>query len=205
VGNNTITITVTAEDGTTTKIYPITVVRAASNDATLKSLTVSNGDLSPAFAASVIEYTVNVANDVTAITVTGVANHAEARVDGNVTGKTLVVGNNTVAITVTAEDGTTTKTYTVTVVRAAPLTGVEISNVPQAHVYPNPTDDMVTLEFETAGEYVISVSDMTGKILLHQTVNDITVRLDLSHFSTGVYLLIINDGKRQNTMRIVKN
>jgi hypothetical protein len=117
-GNNTVTITVTAEDGTTTKTYTVTVVRAKSSDATLKSLTVSSGTLSPSFSANTISYTVNVANNVTSITVTGTANHSAATITGNVTNKTLSTGNNTVTITVTAEDGTTTKTYTITVVRA---------------------------------------------------------------------------------------
>jgi len=119
VGGNTIVITVTAEDGATIKTYTITIIRAASNDATLKSLTTSNGELQPAFDANITEYTVHVANDVTTITITGETNHEGAMLAGNITGKTLVVGGNTIAITVTAEDGATTKTYTVTIIRAA--------------------------------------------------------------------------------------
>jgi YD repeat-containing protein len=113
VGDNVVNITVTAEDGTTTT-YTVTVVRAASSDATLKSLTVSAGSLS--FDANTTSYTVNVSNNVTNIIVTGMANHANATVTSNVTDKQLNVGNNVINITVTAEDGTT-KTYTVTVVR----------------------------------------------------------------------------------------
>ena len=69
VGNNTISIIVTVEDGATTKTYTITVIRAASDDATLNSLIVSSGVLSPAFDANVTDYTVNVANNVNTITV----------------------------------------------------------------------------------------------------------------------------------------
>ncbi|MDR1583125.1 MAG: cadherin-like beta sandwich domain-containing protein [Prevotellaceae bacterium] len=114
IGDNVITITVTAEDGTTTKAYTVTIVRVASSDASLKSLTVSSGTLS--FDANTTDYTVNVSNEVTNIDVTGTANHVNATVTGNIAGKVLNTGNNEIKITVTAEDGVTTKTYTVTVV-----------------------------------------------------------------------------------------
>ncbi|MDR1172735.1 MAG: cadherin-like beta sandwich domain-containing protein [Bacteroidales bacterium] len=91
---------------------------ALSNDATLKSLSVSAGTLS--FDAHTITYTVNVANSVTAIDVIGTANHANATVNGNVIGKALEIGDNVVEITVTAEDGTI-KTYTVTIIRAGSI------------------------------------------------------------------------------------
>jgi len=60
-----------------------------------------------------------VANDVTAITITGEANHANATVEGDGTTE-LEVGSNEVQITVTAEDAATTTTYTVTIIRAIP-------------------------------------------------------------------------------------
>jgi YD repeat-containing protein/predicted outer membrane repeat protein len=130
VGDNTFDIVVTAEDGTTTTTYKVTIVRAASSDASLRNLTVSSGTLS--FDAETTSYTVNVANNVTSIDVTGTANHDGATVEGNVTNKTLDVGDNPVSITVTAEDGVTTRTYTVTVHRFsndATLSSLTLSSI----------------------------------------------------------------------------
>jgi hypothetical protein len=90
---------------------------SASTDATLSNLTVNPGTLTPSFNANTTNYTVNVANNVSSITITGTANHSGATVSGN-GNKTLAVGSNPFAIVVTAEDGTTTKTYNVTVNRA---------------------------------------------------------------------------------------
>lgn len=115
VGENVIEITVTAEDRVTVVVYTVTVVRAFSSDATLKSITLSAGTIP--FDANITDYTVNVANNVESIDVAGTANHPAATVSGNLTGKTLEVGDNAVILTVAAEDGTTTKIYTVTIHR----------------------------------------------------------------------------------------
>jgi hypothetical protein len=96
---------------------------AKSNDANLQTLTVSAGTLEPVFNATTTNYTVSVANNVNAITLSATAADAAATVSGDVGNRTLQVGANTFTVTVTAEDGTTTKDYTVVVSRAdAPVT-----------------------------------------------------------------------------------
>ncbi|MCI5967784.1 MAG: cadherin-like beta sandwich domain-containing protein, partial [Tenericutes bacterium] len=113
-GVNTFKVTVTAQNGET-KTYTITVTRKASSDATLKSLTVSSGTLTPEFVSSKTEYTVSVPYSVSTITIGATVNNSEATVTG--TGdKELVVGENKIEITVTAQNRDT-KTYTITVTR----------------------------------------------------------------------------------------
>ena len=133
-GANTIKVKVTAEDGSPTKTYTVTVTRAATagTDATLSALALSAGTLDPVFGSATLTYTASVGNAVARITVTPTVNHAGAAVayldggddaladaDGGTDGQQvdLSVGANTVKVKVTAEDGTTTKTYTVTVTR----------------------------------------------------------------------------------------
>lgn len=120
VGDTAIAVVVTAADGTTEKTYTVTVTRSpAGTNANLASLTVSRGTLSPAFSSSHTAYAVSVANSVTSITVTGVAEDPNASVGGQ-SGQSvsLPVGSTDVTVTVTAEDGVTEKPYTVTVTRA---------------------------------------------------------------------------------------
>jgi uncharacterized phosphosugar-binding protein len=82
---------------------------------------------------------------------------------------------------------------------------VNSGDIPLTRIYPNPTDGAVTLEFETAAARIVTISDMTGKTLLRQTVSEQTVRIDLSNYSSGVYLITIEEGKEKSTTRVVKN
>jgi len=128
VGSNQISTAVTAQDGATTIIYTLSVTRAASNNAKLLSLTTSSGVLSPAFSNTVTSYTRAVANTVTSITVTPttvdptatIAVNGAAVASGMASGSiALNVGANLISTVVTAQDGTTKITYTITVTRAA--------------------------------------------------------------------------------------
>jgi len=123
-GTNTITVVVTAEDGST-KTYTVVVTRAKSNNADLSGLLLSSGTLSPVFSSGTTSYTASVGNDVTSITVTPTVADSKATVTVNGTGVasgipsgviSLNTGDTTITIVVTAEDGAT-KTYTVTVTR----------------------------------------------------------------------------------------
>ena len=115
------TIKGTVNGGTTT-----------STDATLSALALSGVTLSPVFAPATEGYTATVANSVTQTTVTATKNDSNATVA--ITGDTdtstpntatvnLSVGANTITVTVIAEDGSTTKIYTVVVTRNAPAAG----------------------------------------------------------------------------------
>ena len=150
----TVTVTVTAGDGSTTADYVVTVMRdtppdtpatPASSDASLMSLSLSAGSLSPVFVSDTYTYTADVGNAVSGVTVSAEANHNEATV-AVVGGANLVVGANTITITVTAEDGTS-GVYTVTVNRLEPpgfrtttlssltLSGIDISFTPNTNSY----------------------------------------------------------------------
>ncbi len=104
-----------------------------SNDATLSAMAINNGTLSPTFSSGTISYTASVSNSTSSITVTPTIHQANATVQANVNGGSyasvtsgsasgslsLNVGSNTINVLVTAQDGTTTKTYTITVIRAS--------------------------------------------------------------------------------------
>ena len=132
VGENKFVFTVVAEDTNFKQTYDVIINKAAapkSDNAKLSALEIAGVTLTPAFAADVTSYTASVENTVDKVTVTATAADSKATVAG--TGeKTLAVGNNAITVEVTAENGTTTKTYTITVNRAAapvPVTGAKVA------------------------------------------------------------------------------
>jgi hypothetical protein len=116
LGENAFIITVTAQDGVTTQNYTVTVNRAENTDATLANLSVSAGALSPMFNSATYNYTVNIPFSITSLTLAATATDLNATVTGAGL-KSLNVGNNIFDITVTAQDGLTTQTYTITINR----------------------------------------------------------------------------------------
>lgn len=115
-GTNNFTIGVTAEDGSTST-YTISIIREKGSDATLKSLDVLEGTLSPEFESNQEIYDVEVSSEINSLTLNPVlsASTSKYRVTGNSNFKT---GKNVVYITVTAEDGTR-KTYVINVMKKA--------------------------------------------------------------------------------------
>ena len=99
VGSNTVTVTVEAENGTTKRYY-IYVTRqqdpnyVPSTDATLSSLSLSTGTLSPAFSSDVMDYVVYLPYETTSLTVSAAANDSKAK-GVSTTRKVLVLPDET--------------------------------------------------------------------------------------------------------------
>jgi hypothetical protein len=119
VGQNTFDVVVTAHNGTDKTTYTIKVYRK-SNDATLKSLSVSSdpaGTLSPAFNKNTTSYTYGVDANEDEVSISAAATHDNATIayTGLTNGKVNPRQTSSVTITVTPEDTTQAKkTYTIT-------------------------------------------------------------------------------------------
>jgi hypothetical protein len=177
-GDTEVTLTATISKGleSDTKVFIITVTKlSASNDASLTNLTISEGTLDPAFAANTTNYTASVANEVESVTIGGAAANAYASVSG--TGeKSLTVGDNTFAITVTAQDGMATKTYTITITRAAAVVDPGDPVQPVA-----PTVSPAALSLTAGGSGTLHLTlgtSYTGAIISSRDLSVATVSTD---------------------------
>ncbi len=90
-----------------------------SGNANLSALSVAPGTLSPSFSKGTTNYHVTVPESQTSIVVSATAEHAKAKVSLNGVQKSLAPGDNTVKVSVTAENGDV-KTYKIIVTRGAP-------------------------------------------------------------------------------------
>ena len=125
---------------------PGNITTLSSSDATLSNLVSSSGPFDQPFAPGTTTYTTSVPNTTTAITLTPTATTGSTAsitinsapvASGSPSGSLgLNVGSNTFTIVVTAQDGKTTDTYTVTVTRALTPTTITFNALP-AKTYGN--------------------------------------------------------------------
>jgi len=229
-GNNVINTAVTAGDGVTTQTYVVTVKRAASTNAKLLSLNTSSGSLTPAFVNTTTSYTKSVANTITSIIITPTAVDPTATITVNGTAVAsgaasgaiaLNVGSNVINTVVTAGDGVTKITYTITVTRAASsdatLSNLAISTgtlkpvfatgttsyavavgngVTSVTVTPTATNSGATLKI---GGVTVTSGSASGPIALAVGANTIaTVITAQNGVTTANYKIIVTRAKSNN-------
>jgi hypothetical protein len=196
-GDTTFTFTVAAQDTTATskKTYYVTVTRPSptAKDASLKSITLSAGKLSPAFDPNTTYYTVDVGREVESINVTAAKSQSTAAiVDGPGT-TPLKIGNNLIEISVLSEDRTTVALYRIMVVRSTEVANTSVSD-----------DGNKVWAFE-GRLYVevkqvahLQVYNILGVSCVNETVPEgVTVR-DLR---AGMYIVIVNGVARKVLVR----
>lgn len=117
VSANGVTLSDGASDaGIGSRTYSVTVAEPLSNNANLKSLSVSNATITPAFSAGTTSYSASVPFSTSSLNISATAEHAGAKV--SISNNSLAPNATTnVIITVTAENGAT-KTYTIRTARA---------------------------------------------------------------------------------------
>jgi len=91
-----------------------------NDNANLFDLFIDEGTLTPEFNSDIIKYSAVVSYDIESITITAIPVDEVATVSDDVGKQNLIVGENTFEIIVTAQDGKTTKTYTIIIIREAP-------------------------------------------------------------------------------------
>ena len=128
-GDNNIEVKVTAEDGTSVGLYTVNFRVSGPSSVSLSNLVLSAGTLNPAFSAGNTNYQVSVPVGTSTILVHPVVEDAlsVATVNGSAldgtTGSVNVPlndGINVIAVSILANDGTTTGSYTITVNKLIP-------------------------------------------------------------------------------------
>lgn len=211
-GQNTITITVTAANGTE-KQYNIYVTRLESNNAFLKELTITDITnssnpkelpLTPTFNKMNLRYDLEVENYVSKISLTGTLEDELLATSTGLQEYDLNVGANTISVVVTAQDGSSL-TYTIVVTRKANantlLADLRIDEATLTETFEstkfvyylyvtgevekltiNATPQAATSTYQIIGNYTNLVA---GK-------NEIIIRVTAEDKSTCDYKLIVN-------------
>jgi surface protein len=182
-----------------------TIIDAATNNATLTLVSPGTTNSLSANKALVIDTTAPeitlVGNDIETIEVGATyAEQGATATDNYDTTLTVVVGGDTVD---TAIGGTYSVTYNVSDVsgnaateltRAVTVTevlGLGPTEINSVSIYPNPTASEWTIESSRVIN-TLTLFNLLGQKVLHQTVNDTKVNIDASKLKAGIYMLKIN-------------
>lgn len=161
--NETIIITVTHEDGETTKDYTVDINRVISTNANLTNIDLSYGVLNPDFDSSQIDYTVDVAYSIETFTATATSSSPWATIVYSPSFNVPISSDSTTStISVTAEDGTI-KEYNIIINRLEPSDDVSALNL---------SSSSGTVTTGTESDYLVDV--------LYST-EDVTIDLNPTH------------------------
>lgn len=198
VGANAITVAATAEDGVTETTRTVVVTRAAP-DLDLSALTVTGGELSPAFAADTTAYTLALPYTVAVVDVAAAAVEADwtLAIQGTETDDTSVavpVGTSTISVTVTALYGET-REYTVAVTRQAPSTNADLGTLTLS-------DGTLSPAFTAATTgYTATVGYLTEQLTIGASAADATAELTINGASVNSAIVPLTVG--ENTITVV--
>lgn len=74
-------------------------------------------------------------------------------------------------------------------------------------VYPNPVQDIATVEYIPAAEFVvkhISIYNTMGVNVFNTQINKAKISVNISHLPQGVYIVRIGEGKKAYTTKLIK-
>ena len=166
-----------------------------SDDATLSDLQV-DGTTVEGFVSDTTDYAVELPVGTTTVpTVTATPTHPNA--SAAVTAATALPGTTTVEVT--AEDGTTKKSYTIDF--TVETTGTEENLTDQIKVFPNPANDFITLNI--AQQSIVSIHNIVGERVMNQIL-EVGGAIDISGLTNGIYIVNAVSGDKVIIARFVK-
>ena len=194
-GNNTLNVEVTAVDGTKANYQVTLYVTPLSSDTSIQSITVNGTPVADNGVVVVPALT-------TSVSVVAVTN--DSRSAAVVTGKSgLQDGNNTVTVTVTAQNGSTA-VYTFTVRVLVRSGDTSLSSLLVNGVVPNGSP--INVAFGTTSVEVVAVPTsnaattvVTGNTSLRTGSNLITVRVIAENQTFKLYTVTVQVAKSSNT------
>ena len=81
----------------------------------------------------------------------------------------------------------------------------EIEKPVNFKLYPNPTSESVTIQLDELNErnQLLRVIDITGKLVMQTSVNNVSTNIDVSSLGKGVYFVTLFSDKGQKTRKLV--
>jgi|GEM_PF-6111642 len=112
----------------------------------------------------------------------------------------LASGNYEYYVTAVYDDGESDPSNYITV--NVTITGIEEQEVNITKLYPNPATDQVNISSDYTMQSV-TVYNFAGQVILAETIDNTTYRVNASNFEAGIYLFQIATEEGRNAKRII--
>jgi len=203
---------ITSEDGNTINSWLVTVI-VKPNSATDLMLFSFTNQITPATingTAHTVSIEVDKMTDRSTLIATfELSAGASAKVGSisQVSGVTVNNFTNPVTYSITAEDGITNQNWIVSVFEEVIL-GIEDLATPD-NIFPNPANEELIISlssFELNKPVKITIVDLTGRRMIIRNFEGGTdARINISQYSSGMYLLVLQQEGKNITHRFIKN
>lgn len=84
------------------------------------------------------------------------------------------------------------------------ITSIEDINTQAISVFPNPTNEIMNIDFSGKKVQKLMIFDVMGKIVFEKTNVNLTERVDISFLTNGLYILTIQMDKENSSYKIIK-
>ena len=84
------------------------------------------------------------------------------------------------------------------------LTAINKVSANEMFIYPNPVDDLVTIQVNAEGAYSLTITSLGGRVINHIISSRQIHELDLSPYPKGIYFITIRSKDFIITEKIIK-
>lgn len=96
--------------------------------------------------------------------------------------------------------------YTLRIAPAAAVTSLVDSSLAESSnisVYPNPAKDVISIKSSSRSEFKYQITDALGKVVLSGNTEAKSIKI--SSLLPGAYIITLDNGEKQSTVKIIKN
>jgi hypothetical protein len=87
---------------------------------------------------------------------------------------------------------------------ACSATEIEEQSIPGLSIYPNPTNDLLTIETNQPDQHFIEITSLNGQLQYTDRMEGPTHQIDLSSLEKGLYFITIRFREHVRTEKIIK-
>jgi hypothetical protein len=83
-------------------------------------------------------------------------------------------------------------------------TGINTNSPTGLSIYPNPTNNILTIETNRSGKHTVEIASLNGQLLFTDKIEGPSHQIDLSSFEKGLYFITVRSRDYVRTEKIIK-